>query len=139
MSEEQRVAIVTGAAGGIGRELVLGLLGKGLAVAAVDRAAQGLVELAQAAQERQHGADLMTIEADLARDESSDEIVSKARGRFGVIDILVNNAGVGQATMRSDNRQRPIKFWEVTAEQWKLFVAVHTNAPMALSRALVDE
>ena len=81
----------------------------------------------------------MTIEADLARDESIDEIVAKARGRFGVIDILVNNAGVGQATMRSDNRQRPIKFWEVTAEQWKLFVAVHTNAPMALSRALVDD
>ncbi len=139
MSEQQRVAIVTGAAGGIGRDLVLGLLGKGLAVAAVDRAAQGLAELVQAAQERQHGADLMTIEADLARDESIDEIVSKARGRFRVIDILVNNAGVGQATMRSDNRQRPIKFWEVTAEQWKLFVAVHTNAPMALSRALVDD
>ena len=35
MSEQQRVAIVTGAAGGIGRELVLGLLGKGLRVAAV--------------------------------------------------------------------------------------------------------
>ena len=41
MSEQQRVAIVTGAAGGIGRELVLGLLGKGLKVAAVDRTAQG--------------------------------------------------------------------------------------------------
>jgi short chain dehydrogenase len=37
MSEQQRVAIVTGAAGGIGRELVLGLLGKGIKVAAVDR------------------------------------------------------------------------------------------------------
>jgi NAD(P)-dependent dehydrogenase (short-subunit alcohol dehydrogenase family) len=121
MSEQQRVAIVTGAVGGIGRELVLGLLGKGLKVAAVDRTAQGLAELAQAAQERQHGANLMTIEADLARDESVDEIVAKARGRFGAIDILVNNAGVGQATMRSDNRQRPIKFWEVTPEQWKLF------------------
>jgi NAD(P)-dependent dehydrogenase (short-subunit alcohol dehydrogenase family) len=107
MSEQQRVAIVTGAAGGMGRELVLGLLGKGLRVAAVDRTAQGLAELAQAAQERQHGADLMTIEADLARDESNDEIVAKARGRFGVIDILVNNAGVGQATLRSDNRQAP--------------------------------
>ena len=45
MSEQQRVAIVTGAAGGIGRELVLGLLGKGLKIAAVDRAAQGLTEL----------------------------------------------------------------------------------------------
>src|ERR1700719_4748003 len=81
----------------------------------------------------------MTIEADLTRDESIDEIVSKARGHFGMIDILVNNAGVGQAMVRSDNRQHPIKFWEVSPEQWKLFVAVHTSAPMALSRALVPD
>ena len=134
MSEEQRVAIVTGAAGGIGRELVQGLLTKGLKVAAVDRTAQSLAELAQAAQERQHGANLMTIEADLVRDEAIGEIVAKTRSRFGVIDILVNNAGVGQATIRNDNRQRPIKFWEVTPELWSLFVAVHNNAPMALSR-----
>ena len=139
MSGQQRTAIVTGAAGGIGRELVLGLLGKGLRVAAVDRTTQGLAELARMAQERQHGANLLTIEADLARDEAIDEIVAKARGRFGVIDILVNNAGVGQATIRSDNRQQPIKFWEVTPELWKLFVAVHNNAPMALSRALVHD
>jgi len=139
MSGQQRTAILTGAAGGIGRELVLGLLGKGLRVAAVDRTAQGLAELAQMAQERQNSANLLTIEADLARDEAIDEIVNTARGRFGVIDILVNNAGVGQATMRTDNRQRPIKFWEVTPEQWKLFVAVHNNAPMALSRALVHD
>jgi len=117
MSEQQRVAIVTGAAGGIGRELVLGLLGERINVAAVDRATQGLAELAQAAQQRQQGANLITIEADLARDESIDEIVSKARARFGAIDILVNNAGVGQATIRTDNRQHPIKFWEVAPEQ----------------------
>jgi NAD(P)-dependent dehydrogenase (short-subunit alcohol dehydrogenase family) len=139
MSEQQRFAIVTGAAGGIGRELVLGLLGNGLRVAAVDRAARGLAELAETVQQRQLGANLMTIEADLAHDEAIDEIITKARGRFGVIDILVNNAGVGQATIRSDNRQRPIKFWEVTPEEWKLFVAVHTNAPMALSRTLVHD
>jgi NAD(P)-dependent dehydrogenase (short-subunit alcohol dehydrogenase family) len=118
MSEQQRVAIVTGSAGGIGRELVLGLLAKGLAVAAVDRTTQGLAELAEAAQVRQHGASLMTIEADLARDEAIDEIVRDARSRFGTIDVLVNNAGVGQATTRSDNRLRPIKFWEVTPQQW---------------------
>ncbi|HUI34338.1 MAG TPA: SDR family oxidoreductase [Stellaceae bacterium] len=139
MSAAQRVALVTGAAGGIGRALVGGLLGQGLKVAAVDRTAEGLAELAQAAQERQQGANLLTIEADLAQDESIDKIVSQARARFGTIDILVNNAGVGQATIRSDNRSRPIKFWEVTPEQWKLFVAVHTNAPMALSRALVHD
>ena len=139
MSAEQRVAIVTGAAGGIGRALVGGLLGQGLKVAAVDRTAEGLAELADAAQQRQQGAKLLTIEANLAEDESIEKIVSQARARFGTVDILVNNAGVGQATIRSDNRERPIKFWEVTPEQWKLFVAVHNNAPMALSRALVHD
>ena len=139
MSEQQRVAVVTGAAGGIGSELVKGLLGKGVKAAAVDRVPEGLGALARAAQELQQGANLMTIEADLARDEAIDELVAKARGRYGTIDILVNNAGVGQATVRCDNRQRPIKFWEVTPDQWKLFVAVHTNAPMALSRALIHD
>jgi NAD(P)-dependent dehydrogenase (short-subunit alcohol dehydrogenase family) len=130
---------VTGAAGGIGRELVLGLLGQGAKVAAVDRTAEGLAALAEAARDRQLGANLMIVEADLARDEAADEIVAKAKARFGTVDILVNNAGVGQATLRRDNRTNPIKFWEVTPEQWKLFVAVHTNAPMALSRALVHD
>jgi NAD(P)-dependent dehydrogenase (short-subunit alcohol dehydrogenase family) len=139
MSEQQRVALVTGAAGGIGRALVGGLLGQGLEVAAVDRTAEGLAELAQTAAERQQGANLLTIEADLAQDEAIAGIVAKARARFGTIDILVNNAGVGQATLRTDNRAQPIKFWEVEPEQWKLFVAVHTNAPMALSRALVHD
>ena len=139
MSEKQRTAIVTGAAGGIGRAMVGGLLGAGLRVAAVDRTADGLAALAEAAGERQQGASLLTIEADLAQDESIDKIVASARARFGTIDILVNNAGVGQATLRNDNRTNPIKFWEVTPEQWKLFVAVHTNAPMALSRALVHD
>jgi NAD(P)-dependent dehydrogenase (short-subunit alcohol dehydrogenase family) len=139
MSGTNRAAIVTGAAGGIGRGLVSGLLGRGVRVAAVDRTAAGLAELADAAQESQQGTDLLTIEADLAQDEAIDEVVSKARARFGMIDILVNNAGVGQATLRADNRVSAIKFWEVTPEQWKLFVAVHTNAPMALSRALVHD
>jgi NAD(P)-dependent dehydrogenase (short-subunit alcohol dehydrogenase family) len=139
MSDRQRAAIVTGAAGGIGRALVGGLLGAGVRVAAVDRTAEGLAALADAARERQLGANLLTIEADLAQDEAIDRVVAAARARFGTIDILVNNAGVGQATIRSDNRQNPIKFWEVTPEQWKLFVAVHNNAPMALARALVQD
>jgi NAD(P)-dependent dehydrogenase (short-subunit alcohol dehydrogenase family) len=139
MSAEQRVALVTGAAGGIGRALVDGLLGQRFKVVAVDRSAEGLAELAEHAAANQQSANLMTIEADLAQDEAIDQIVAQAQARFGTIDILVNNAGVGQATLRRDNRASPIKFWEVTPDQWKLFVAVHTNAPMALSRALVHD
>jgi NAD(P)-dependent dehydrogenase (short-subunit alcohol dehydrogenase family) len=139
MSDGQRTAIVTGAAGGIGRALVGGLLDAGIRVVASDRTADGLKALEASARERGKEGVLLTVEADLARDDAVDRIVSAARERFGVIDILVNNAGVGQATIRSDNRQHPIKFWEVTPAQWNLFVAVHTNAPMALSRAVVHD
>jgi 3-oxoacyl-[acyl-carrier protein] reductase len=139
MSAAQRVAIVTGAAGGIGRELVGGLLGAGLAVAAVDRTAEGLADLAEAAREHQQSANLLLIEADLAHDEAIDRIIADAHARFGTIDILVNNAGVGQGTLRAENWQNPIRFWEVTPDQWRLFVAVHNTAPLALARALVHD
>ena len=46
MSDGQRTAIVTGAAGGIGRALVRGLLDAGIRVAASDRTAEGLAALA---------------------------------------------------------------------------------------------
>src|SRR3954469_25890997 len=139
MSDGQRTAIITGAAGGIGRALVRGLLDAGIRVAASDRTAEGLQVLAQSGREQGKEAALLTIEADLTRDDAVDKIVSAARQRFGAIDILVNNAGVGQATIRSDNRQNPIRFWEVTPEQWRLFATVHNDAPMALSRAVVHE
>src|SRR5437763_14382991 len=99
MSETQRVAIVTGAAGGIGRAFVNGLLGAGIRVAAVDRTADGLAELAAGARERGGEADLLTIEADLSRDAAAAEIVDRTRSRFGKIDVLVNNAGIGQGTL----------------------------------------
>jgi NAD(P)-dependent dehydrogenase (short-subunit alcohol dehydrogenase family) len=137
MSDTERVAIVTGAAGGIGRVMVGGLLGAGLRVAAVDRSADGLAAVAEAARDRQQGAGLLTIEADLSRDEAAADIIAKTSSRFGRIDILVNNAGIGQATLRTDGWQRPIRFWEVGPDDWRRFVAVHTTAPLLLARAVV--
>jgi NAD(P)-dependent dehydrogenase (short-subunit alcohol dehydrogenase family) len=139
MSDTGRVAIVTGAAGGIGRAFVKGLLGAGIRVAAVDRTAEGLAAVAGNAREQGSEAALLTIEADLAGDAAPAEIVGKARGHFGKIDILVNNAGVGQATLRAENWQQPIRFWEVKPDQWRLFVAVHTTAPLALASAVAHE
>jgi len=139
MSDKQRTAIVTGAAGGIGRALVKGLLEAGIRVAAVDRTRDGLNALAKGAREQGRDANLLTIEADLSRDAAISDIVGQARGRFGAIDILVNNAGVGQATLRPGNWQEPLRFWDITADQWRLFVAVHTTAPLLLAQAVVPE
>src|SRR5436853_2700588 len=139
MSDKQRTAIVTGAAGGIGRALVKGLLEAGIRVAAVDRTRDGLNAVSAAAREQGREANLLTIEADLSRDGAVSDIVQQARGRLGVIDILVNNAGIGQATLRPGNWQQPLRFWEVTADQWRQFVAVHTTAPLLLAQAVVPE
>jgi NAD(P)-dependent dehydrogenase (short-subunit alcohol dehydrogenase family) len=139
MSETQRAAIVTGAAGGIGRALVKGLLGAGIRVAAVDRTRDGLDAVSAAARQQGRDANLLTIEADLSRDGAISDIVQQARGRFGAIDILVNNAGIGQATLRPGNWQQPLRFWDITADQWRQFVAVHTTAPLLLAQAVVPE
>src|ERR1700687_1395623 len=61
----------------------------------------------------------------------------KPRAGFGRIDILVNNAGIGPGAIRPDSWQRPLKFWEITPDQWRRFVAVHTTAPLALANAVV--
>ena len=139
MSDTQRAAIVTGAAGGIGRALVKGLLGAGIRVAAVDRTRDGLNTVTAAAREQGRDANLLTVEADLSRDGAISDIVQQARGRFGAIDILVNNAGIGQATLRPGNWQQPLRFWDITADQWRQFVAVHTTAPLLLAQAVVPE
>src|SRR6266571_5377352 len=110
MSEIQRVAIVTGAAGGIGRAMTSGLLAAGIRVAGVDRDREPLEALAAAAREHGKAAELLTIQTDLTNDSAADEITRATRARFGRIDILVNNAGIGPGLIRPDSWQRPIKF-----------------------------
>ena len=139
MAETQRVAIVTGAAGGIGRAMTRALLVAGIRVAGVDRDREPLEALAASAREQGKAADLLTIQTDLTSDTAAEEITKATRDRFGRIDILVNNAGIGPGAIRPDSWQRPLKFWEITPDQWRRFVAVHTTAPLALANAVVPE
>jgi NAD(P)-dependent dehydrogenase (short-subunit alcohol dehydrogenase family) len=139
MTETQRVAIVTGAAGGIGKAMTGGLLAAGIKVAGVDRDREPLEALATTAREQGKAAELLTVQTDLTNDSAADEITKAARARFGRIDILVNNAGIGPGSIRPDSWQRSLKFWEITPDQWRRFVAVHTTAPLALANAVVPE
>jgi len=137
MAETQRVAIVTGAAGGIGRAMVRGLLAAGIRVAGVDRDREPLAVLAANANEESNADDLLTIPTDLTSDSAAEEITKATRDWFGHIDILVNNAGIGPSAIRPDSWQRPLKFWEITPDQWRRFLAVHTTATLALANAVV--
>jgi NAD(P)-dependent dehydrogenase (short-subunit alcohol dehydrogenase family) len=64
MTETQKVAIVTGAAGGIGKAMTLGLLAAGVRVASVDRDREPLEALAASVREQSKGAELLTIQTD---------------------------------------------------------------------------
>jgi NAD(P)-dependent dehydrogenase (short-subunit alcohol dehydrogenase family) len=135
MPSANQIAIVTGAASGIGRAMALGLLGAGFDVAAVDRTAPALDTLAAEAAGKP-GA-IRTIHADLADSTSFERIVGAVLETAGRIDVLINNAGIGQASIRPDRHSNPIRFWEVTPEQWARFVAVNATAPIMLARAVL--
>ena len=68
MTETERVAIVTGAAGGIGRAMVQGLLAAGIRVAGMDRDREPLEALTASAREQGKVDDLLTIQTDLTSD-----------------------------------------------------------------------
>ena len=110
MSETQRVAVVTGAAGGIGRAMVRGLLSAGIQVAGVDRDREPLEALAASGREQGKADDLLTIETDLTSDSAAEEITKATRDRFGRIEILVNNAGIGPGAIPPDSWPPPLKF-----------------------------
>jgi NAD(P)-dependent dehydrogenase (short-subunit alcohol dehydrogenase family) len=84
----ERVAIVTGAAGGIGHAVVSLLLARGYAVVAEDISPK-VRELATAAPGK-----VMAMEADVSLAESAQGAVDLAISTFGRLDLLVNNAGV---------------------------------------------
>lgn len=136
MVTQRQVAIVTGAASGIGRAMTLELLRSGIDVAAVDRDGALLKELEIETAGGEAAGALQTIQADLAEPTAFEAAVTAVLGRSGRIDLLVNNAGIGQGSVRADQRRNPLRFWEITPEQWGRFVAVNATAPLMMARAV---
>jgi NAD(P)-dependent dehydrogenase (short-subunit alcohol dehydrogenase family) len=89
---EGKVAVITGAASGMGREACMVFAAEGARVAAIDVDAASLEEVA--AEVRDTGGDLATFEADVADERQVREAVEGAVERFGALHILYNNAGV---------------------------------------------
>lgn len=88
-----RVALVTGAAGGVGRGICLELAAAGYRIAANDLRTDGplaeTVRLVEAA-----GAEAIAVGADVRHPADVHTMVSTVVGRFGRLDLLVNNAGI---------------------------------------------
>ncbi|HEY1504630.1 MAG TPA: SDR family oxidoreductase [Stellaceae bacterium] len=129
-----KIAIVTGAAHGIGRAMTLGLLGAGHHVMANDVDEDSLAALAADAGDGKSR--LKTIVADVGRDESAGRIVAATREAFGGLDILINNAGVGPNTVRKGAKPTG-DFRSVAPQDFRRILEVNTVAPFLMTRAAV--
>jgi len=89
---EQRLAIVTGAARGIGRAIVLELLKQGRTVAGLDLNAEQLGELEKVAAEA--GYSVITRQVDITQTDKLTSVLEELAEEHGGISILVNNAGI---------------------------------------------
>ncbi len=96
MKVSGKTIVVTGAAGGVGRELVLQLLNKGAKVAAVDISAERLAETAKLANTK----DLTTHVCDLSKLESVQALFEEVVKAHKTVDGIINNAGIIQPFIR---------------------------------------
>lgn len=128
-----RVAIVTGASRGLGKDLAVGLGCAGATVVAVARtekegqsAIPGTLEqTVQLVQEA--GGQAVALRCDVAKEEEIQAVVDYTLKSFGRIDILVNNAGI----------QVPGTIKDMQVRHWDLIFTVNVKGPFLFSRSVI--
>lgn len=111
---EGKVAVITGAASGIGLGMAQAFAEAGIRVVLSDVEIEALD--AAAAALRASGADVHTVVADVSDAEQVQALAHASLQRYGGIDILCNNAGVGAGTMPS---------WHSTLDDWQWVLGVN--------------
>jgi NAD(P)-dependent dehydrogenase (short-subunit alcohol dehydrogenase family) len=117
-----KVALVTGAAGGLGRATAIALADAGAHVCIVDHNAEALAET-----EAMIGCTAYAFPIDLSQPENCKEAVAKTIEAFGRLDALCNVAGV----LKLANSH------EMALADWNLVIAVNLTAPFLLSQAAI--
>lgn len=115
-----QVAIVTGAARGVGRSLVSAFAGAGTQVVAADRDTDGLAETCGSVD-----GSVTSIVADISTPEGAQSIVDHARTSFGRLDICVNNAAVAPHASLLEER----------VEVWDAVYAVNCRGTFLMTQA----
>jgi 3-oxoacyl-[acyl-carrier protein] reductase len=116
-----RVAIVTGAARGLGRAAAARLHERGASVAVNVRDPERAASVA-----RSIGENALGVPGDIAESGVPEEIVRRTVERFGRVDILVNNAALARST----------RFPNLSADEWRLALEVNMTAPFLLIKAV---
>lgn len=133
------VAIVTGAARGMGRAMTLALAGAGVRVVAADLASstEAMREVLDTA--RRNGAhdNIVPVDCDVTQWRDCEHAVATAIARFGAVHGLVNNAGIAVTDEDlASGRARKRRFYQHTVDDWRRVLETNNLGPFQMARAI---
>jgi NAD(P)-dependent dehydrogenase (short-subunit alcohol dehydrogenase family) len=128
MRLKDRVAIVTGAARGLGRAYALRMAREGAKIVVAD-ILDGNETVEQV---KKAGGEAIYVKTDVTSEESTTAMAGKVVAHFGRIDILVNNAA-----LFADLVKKP--FWEIPAAEWDKVMAVNLKGPFLCAKAVYPQ
>ena len=120
-----KVAVVTGAGSGIGRELAIACAREGMSVVLADIDEQG--QRATAAAVAPLGRETVELRCDVSRSDAVESVAARAYERFGAVHLLFNNAGVAVAGPT----------WTSTVEDWTWILGINVMGVVHGIRAFV--
>ena len=126
-----KVAIITGASRGIGRQAAIDLAHRGVKVVITARTVNhdptvigSLSATAKAIEDA--GGEVLMVQADVANRDDLKRLVAETVAHFGGVDILVNNAAATEGSVWSK------AFLDITYDEWTNHFDVHVHAPFIL-------
>ena len=122
---QDQVAIVTGAARGLGEAISYRLAQEGARLVLGDIDETGLEATATII--RDEGGEVVTLIGDITEEEPASQLIESAIAHFGQIDILVNNVG----------GSRNSRIWEMPVEDWDYTIKLNLRGTFLCSKAAV--
>ena len=123
-----KVAVVTGASSGIGREIARAFAREGAKVVGVARREERLAALSS--ESAAYDGEIAGFVADLSDREQTKQAVAFAQELYGPVDILVNNAGQIGGYKRVGT---------IDEDEWDYIMELNLNAPVFATKAVVDD
>jgi 3-hydroxybutyrate dehydrogenase len=123
MRMRDKVAIVTGAASGIGREIAHAYAREGSKVCIADLNLDGAQAVAD--EIRRAGGEALAVRMDVTQEAAVDAGVAETVRRFGSVDVLVSNAGIQHI--------EPVV--DLSLESWRRILAIHLDGAFLITRA----